>query len=79
MKCIGCFKEFKGNESAYATVVWGVEKDFLTDDNLDFYIDDMEPWLSVLCKDCGMAVHDFIAYQLQLKHLQKPKKISPKD
>jgi len=78
MKCIGCFKEFKGNESAYATVVWGVEKDFLTDDNLDFYIDDIEPWLSVLCKDCGMAVHDFIAYQLQLKHLQKPKNF-PKD
>ena len=78
MKCIGCFKEFKGNETAYATMVWGVEKDLLMDDDRNFYADDMEPWLSVLCRDCGMAVHDFIVYQLQMKHLQKSGKSSRK-
>jgi hypothetical protein len=71
MKCIGCFKEFKGDEAAYATVVWGVEKDLLMDDDRNFYADDIEAGLSLLCKDCGMAVHDFIAYKLQMKHLHK--------
>jgi len=28
----------------------------------------------VLCKDCGLAVHDFIANQLQLRNFQESEK-----
>jgi hypothetical protein len=34
---------------------------------------DLQPWHSVLCNDCGIAVHDFIANQRQLmQETQKP-------
>jgi hypothetical protein len=59
-------------------MVWGVEKDLLMDDDRNFYADDIEAGLSLLCKDCGMAVHDFIAYKLQMKHLHKAGKSSRK-
>jgi hypothetical protein len=37
-------------------------------------MDDLEPWLSVLCRDCGMALHnDFIADTLQAKYFEKLK------
>jgi len=37
-------------------------------------MDDIEPWLSVLCEDCGMALHnDFIADTLQAKYFNQRK------
>jgi len=71
MRCTGCFKEFEEEEKAYATIVGSIEQ---FDGDLGFYMDDIEPWLSVLCEDCGMALHnDFIADTLQAKHLKKLK------
>jgi hypothetical protein len=35
---------------------------------------DLKPWQSVLCEDCGLAVHDFINNYLQLRNLQKVEK-----
>ena len=32
-------------------------------------IDETESWITVLCEKCGMEVHNFIAEQLQAKHL----------
>lgn len=62
MRCTGCFKEFKEEEKAYATVVASIERNPILNDDLGFYMDDIEPWLSVLCEDCGMALHnDFTA------------------
>lgn len=73
MKCTGCSKEFGEREKAYATVTGNIEKNLLLNNALGFYMD-IKPWESVLCKDCGLAVHDFIANQLQLIHAQEPQK-----
>jgi hypothetical protein len=73
MKCLGCSKEFEEQEKAYATVTGSIEKNLLLNNALGFYMD-LQPWHSVLCKDCGLAVHDFIANQLQRTHVQEPQK-----
>lgn len=75
MRCMGCFKEFKEEEKAYATVVASIERDPILNDDLGFYMDDIEPWLSVLCEDCGMALHnDFTADTLQARYFSENKK-----
>ena len=73
MKCTGCSKEFEEQEKAYATVTGNIERNLLLKNALGFYMD-LKPWESVLCKDCGMAVHNFIANQLKLKQLQEYRK-----
>lgn len=70
MKCTGCSKEFEEQEKAYATVAGNIERNLLLDNALGFYMD-LKPWESVLCKDCGLVVHNFIRNQLRLKNLQK--------
>jgi len=77
MKCAGCSKEFEEQEKAYATVAGNIERNLLLNNALGFYMD-LKPWESVLCKDCGLAVHDFISNQLQLRNLQKVEKVVPK-
>jgi hypothetical protein len=75
MRCTGCFKEFEEREKAYATVVGSIEQFDGEYDELGFYPDETESWITVLCEDCGMAMHDdFIAGQLQAKHFKKSKK-----
>jgi hypothetical protein len=75
MRCTGCFKQFKEEEKAYATVVGSIERNPILNNDLGFYMDDIEPWLSVLCEDCGMALHnDFIAGTLQARYFSKTKK-----
>jgi hypothetical protein len=69
MKCSGCSKELGEQEKAYATVTGSIERNLLLKNALGFYMD-LKPWHSVLCKDCGMAVHDFINNQLQNNQLQ---------
>jgi hypothetical protein len=74
MRCTGCFKEFEEGEKAYATVVGSIEQFEGYRNELGFYMDDIEPWLSVLCEDCGIPLHnDFIAATLQVKHFEKSK------
>ena len=73
MKCSGCFREIEEGEKAYATVTGSIEKNLLLNNALGFYMD-LQPWHSVLCKDCGMAVHDFIDNQLQMRNLQESEK-----
>jgi len=69
MRCTGCFKELNEGKKAYATVVGSIEP-FEGDYNgLGFYSDEIESWITVLCDKCGMEVHNFIAEQLQAKHL----------
>jgi hypothetical protein len=58
MECTGCFKEFEEGEKAYATVVGSIEQFNGNYDDLGFYADETESWITVLCEDCGMAVHD---------------------
>jgi len=72
MKCSGCSREFEEGGEAYATVTGSIEKNLLLKNALGFYMD-IKPWHSVLCKDCGMAVHDFINSQLQNNQLQLEK------
>jgi hypothetical protein len=75
MRCTGCFKEFEEGGKAYATVVGSIERNPILNNDLGFYMDDLEPWLSVLCRDCGMALHnDFIADTLQARYFSKTKK-----
>lgn len=75
MRCTGCFKEFKEGEKAYATVVGSIERDPFLNNDLGFYMDDLEPWLSVLCRDFGMAVHDdFIADTLNVRKRRPQRK-----
>jgi len=70
MKCTGCFKKFEEGETAYATVSGSIEQDpFDKEREMGFYASDVEPWVTVLCEDCGMAVHDFIAKKLQVENL----------
>ncbi len=74
MRCTGCFKEFEEDEKAYATVVGSIERYPYGNNNLGFYMDDIEPWLSILCEDCGMALHnDFIADTLQARYFNQRK------
>lgn len=74
MKCAGCSKEFEEQEMAYATVTGNIERNFLLNNAFGFYMD-LKPWESVLCKDCGLAVHDFIANQLPRTLIQEHQKI----
>ncbi len=70
MICTGCFREFREEEKAYATVFGSIELNpFLNDESLGFYMSDTEPWLSILCQECGLSVHNYIAEKLQAKHL----------
>jgi hypothetical protein len=74
MRCTGCFKEFEEGETAYATVVGSIEQFDGNYDDQGFYPDETESWITVLCEDCGMAVHnDFIAGHLQAKYFEKSK------
>ncbi|MBW1999434.1 MAG: hypothetical protein JRJ29_15920 [Deltaproteobacteria bacterium] len=69
MKCTGCFRELQEGKKAYATVVGSIENFEDAKSDLGFYPDEIEPWITVLCEKCGMMVHNFIAEQLQAKHL----------
>ena len=69
MKCTGCFGELNEGEKAYATVVGSVGQPYFNHDEIGFYPDETESWVTVLCDKCGMEVHNFIAEQLQPKHL----------
>ena len=69
MKCTGCFKELSEGEKAYATVVGSIEPLDCTYDGIGFYSDEIEPCITVLCEKCRMKLHNFIAEQLQAKHL----------
>jgi len=69
MKCIGCFKEFEEKEKAYATATGSIGQELYNEEDLGFYASEIEPWIAVLCEECGLAVHDFIASQLQARHL----------
>lgn len=69
MRCTGCFKELKEGDKAYATGGGSMESNPILNNEIGFYANDLEPFITVLCENCGMAVHDFIAQQLQAKHL----------
>jgi len=69
MKCTGCFKELREDKKAYATVVGNIEPFEGNYNGLGFYPDETESWITVLCENCGMRVHNFIAEQLQARHL----------
>lgn len=69
MKCTACFKELNEGNKAYATVAGSIEQLVFDHDEIGFYPDETEPWVTVLCDNCGMEVHSFIAEQLQGKHL----------
>ncbi len=72
MRCTGCFKEFKEDDKAYATVVGSIDRNPILHDALGFHMDD-------LCRDCGMALHnDFIAGMLQAKYLKISKESARK-
>lgn len=69
MHCTGCFKEIKANNKAYATAFGSIEQNiFGNEEDCGFYASESEPWITVLCEDCGKAVHDFITKQLQDKY-----------
>jgi hypothetical protein len=68
MKCTGCFKELNEGNKAYATVAGSIEQPDFDHDELGFYPDETESWVTVLCDKCGMEVHSFIAEQLQTKY-----------
>lgn len=75
MRCTGCFKEFEEGDIAYATVVGSIEKFDGDYDDQGFYPDETESWITVLCEDCGMAVHDdFIAGNLQVEYFKRSKR-----
>ncbi|MEW6417538.1 MAG: hypothetical protein AB1480_05375 [Nitrospirota bacterium] len=75
MRCTGCFTEFEEGEIAYATVVGSIEKFDGDYDDQGFYPDETESWITVLCEECSVAVHDdFIAGYLQAKYFSKTKK-----
>lgn len=69
MKCTGCFEELSEGNKAYATVVGSIEQFDYDYDGLGFYSDEILSWITVLCDKFGMEVHNFIAEQLQAKHL----------
>lgn len=70
MHCTGCFKEIELSNKAFATAIGSVEQNnFSEEGEYGFYASESEPWITVLCKDCGSRVHDFITKQLQAKYL----------
>ena len=70
MDCAGCFKELEKSKTAFATAFGSIEQDLFSEEKeYGFYASEDEPWITVLCKDCGSAVHDFILKKLQVKHL----------
>ncbi|MEW6110292.1 MAG: hypothetical protein AB1632_14165 [Nitrospirota bacterium] len=70
MECTGCFREIKRSNKAFATAIGSIEQNLFSEkEEYGFYASESEPWTTVLCKDCGSAVHDFITEQLQVKHL----------
>ncbi|MBI5026741.1 MAG: hypothetical protein HZC12_08485 [Nitrospirae bacterium] len=70
MHCTGCFKQIAESDKAYATAIGSIEQNpFSKEGEYGFYASEVEPWITVLCKDCGSRVHDFITKQLQAKHL----------
>jgi len=67
MECMGCFKEIEASNKAYAIAIGSIEQDLFSEEKeYGFYASEDEPWITVLCKDCGSAVHDFI-----LKNMKK--------
>jgi len=69
MKCTGSFKELSEGKMAYATVVGSIEQRDFAQDEIGFYPEETESWITVLCEEYGMEIHKFIAEQLQDKHL----------
>jgi len=69
MQCTVCFKEFEESDKAYATAIGSIEQNLFSKRTYGFYVSEVEPWITVLCEDCGRVVHDFIAKQLQAKYL----------
>lgn len=70
MECTGCFKELEKSKAAFATAIGSIEQDLFSEEKeYGFYASGDEPWITVLCKDCGSAVHDFILKKLQANHL----------
>lgn len=69
MKCTGCFKELNKGNKTYATVAGSIEQLAFYHDEIGFFPDETESWITVLCEKCSMDVHNFIAEQLQPKHL----------
>lgn len=69
MKCTACFRDLNEDNKAYTTAVGSIEPFEGDYDGLGFYLDETESWITVLCEKCGMEVHNFIAEQLQAKHL----------
>lgn len=70
MHCTGCFNEIEVSNKTYATAIGSIEQNPFTEKGeCGFYTSECEPWIIVLCKDCGSAMHDFINKQLQAKHL----------
>jgi hypothetical protein len=67
MECTGCFKEIEANSKAYATAFGSIDQDI--EGEYGFYASESEPWITVLCENCGRTVHDFILKKLQAKHL----------
>ncbi|MCG2709156.1 MAG: hypothetical protein L6246_02390 [Thermodesulfovibrionales bacterium] len=58
------------SKTAFATAIGSIEQDLFSEEKeYGFYASEDEPWITVLCKDCGSAVHDFITGQLQVKYL----------
>ncbi len=69
MQCTGCFKEIEVSNKAYATAIGSIEQNLFSEEKeYGFYASESEPWITVLCENCGRAVHDFIAEQLQVKY-----------
>jgi hypothetical protein len=69
MHCTGCFKEIEVSNKTYAIAIGSIEQiPFSKKGEYGFYASEVEPWITILCEDCGMAVHDFIVNQLQAKH-----------
>jgi len=53
-------------------VIGSIERNpFGKESKFGFYPSDIELWITVLCKECGIAVHHFIASQLQMEYLRK--------
>jgi len=70
MHCTGCFKEIEVGNKAYATAIGSIEQNLYSKEGeCGFYASEVEPWITVLCVDCGQTVHDFILKKLQANQL----------
>jgi len=70
MKCSGCFREIVEGGRAYATATGSIGQElYNAKGDVGFYASGIEPWIAVLCEECGLAVHDFISHELQARHL----------